>query len=155
MKVLNIIHDSVVDGSGLRSVIFFAGCPHQCKGCHNPSSWNFNNGQDMAVQDILEEVCSNPLTNITFSGGEPFIQAKEIIPLAQELKKRSKNIWIYTGYTLEEIQMSGDSNKLRLLELCDVVVDGPFILAKRDLSLPFRGSSNQRIIHMNKSNEMP
>lgn len=148
MKVMNILHDSVVDGPGLRTVIFFAGCPHRCKGCHNPQSWNMKNGTDLTVEDIMVEVCSNPLANVTFSGGDPFVQAKKIVPLAKKIKKLGKNIWIYTGYTMEELQSSKDVYKHQLLSLCDVLVDGPFILELRDLSLPYRGSSNQRIIEL-------
>src|SRR5690625_1540245 len=78
MKVLNIIHDSVVDGEGLRTVVFFAGCPHQCLGCHNPDSWFRSNGTNMTLEEILAEIKSNPMNDVTFSGGEPFIQAKQI-----------------------------------------------------------------------------
>ncbi len=84
MKVMNILHDSVVDGEGLRTVIFFAGCPHHCPGCHNPSSWKMTNGKEMSIDEIFEEVASNPLTDVTFSGGEPFIQAKQLVDLAQK-----------------------------------------------------------------------
>lgn len=141
-------HDSVVDGEGLRTVIFFAGCPHHCFGCHNPESWNPKNGKEMSVQEIMDEVLSNPLTDITFSGGEPFCQAKEVKELARELKKLNKNIWIYTGYTIEQLKSSEDKHVGELLEYCDVLVDGPFIIEKRDITLPFRGSSNQRIIKL-------
>ncbi|MGQ0418497.1 4Fe-4S cluster-binding domain-containing protein, partial [Bacillus sp. HC-Mk] len=75
MKVMNIIHDSVVDGEGLRTVVFFAGCPHRCVGCHNPKSWNICNGTEMTVEEIVKEIASNPLTDVTFSGGDPFFQA--------------------------------------------------------------------------------
>ncbi len=146
MKVMNIIHDSVVDGEGLRTVIFFAGCPHFCRGCHNPKSWNISNGTEMTVQEIVEEVASNSLTDVTFSGGEPFLQAQEVSKVAKQLKNLGKNIWVYTGYTLEQLLASEDTYKLELLRYCDVLVDGPFILEERDLTLKFRGSKNQRII---------
>ncbi|WP_057767979.1 anaerobic ribonucleoside-triphosphate reductase activating protein [Cytobacillus praedii] len=148
MKVMGIHHDSVVDGEGLRTVIFFAGCPHHCFGCHNPESWNLKNGKEMSVQEIMDEVLSNPLTDITFSGGEPFCQAKEVKELARELKKLNKNIWMYTGYKIEQLKSSEDKHVGELLEYCDVLVDGPFIIEKRDITLPFRGSSNQRIIKL-------
>ncbi|TXL64420.1 anaerobic ribonucleoside-triphosphate reductase activating protein [Cerasibacillus terrae] len=148
MKVMNILHDSVVDGEGLRTVIFFAGCPHHCPGCHNPSSWKMTNGKEMSIDEIFEEVASNPLTDVTFSGGEPFIQAKQLVDLAQKIKDLGKNIWIYSGFTYEEIINSRDPYKKELLEICDVLVDGKFILAERDLSLLFRGSRNQRIIEL-------
>ncbi|HEY4599957.1 MAG TPA: anaerobic ribonucleoside-triphosphate reductase activating protein [Cerasibacillus sp.] len=149
MKVMNIIHDSVVDGEGLRTVIFFAGCPHQCLGCHNPSSWKMTNGKNMSVDDILQEVADNPLTDVTFSGGEPMIQAKELVKLAKEIKKLDKNIWIYSGFTYEKIIASNDPYKKELLQICDVLVDGKFVIEQRDLSLTFRGSRNQRIIALN------
>src|SRR5690606_33098245 len=103
MKVMNIIHDAVVDGEGLRTEIFFAGCPHFCRGCHNPKNWNISNGTEMTVQEIVEEVASNSLTDVTFSGGEPFLQAQEVSKVAKQLKNLGKNIWVYTGYTLEQL----------------------------------------------------
>lgn len=148
MKVMNILHDSVVDGEGLRTVIFFAGCPHMCKGCHNPKSWNINNGTEMTVDEVVQEVASNPLTDVTFSGGEPFFQAKEVSQVAKRLKKLNKNLWIYTGYTYEQLVSSNDCFTLELLSYCDVLVDGPFILEERDLTLKFCGSKNQRIIDL-------
>jgi len=148
MKVLNIIHDSVVDGEGLRTVVFFAGCPHQCLGCHNPDSWFRSNGTNMTLEEVLAEIKSNPMNDVTFSGGEPFIQAKQIVPLAKEVKKLGKNIWIYSGYTYEEIKNARDPYKPELLEICDVLVDGRFVLEERDLSLTFKGSRNQRIIQL-------
>lgn len=143
---MNILHDSVVDGDGIRTVIFFAGCSHFCRGCHNPRSWNIKNGTDMTVQDVLDEVLSNPLTDVTFSGGDPFFQAHEVKNLAKELKAHGKNIWMYTGYTLKEIKENEDPSFQELLSYSDVLVDGRFEQDKKDLTLKFRGSSNQTII---------
>ena len=148
MKVMNIIHDSIVDGEGLRTVVFFAGCLHFCKGCHNPSSWNRENGRDMTIDDIYEEVMSNPLTDVTFSGGEPFMQADELQYLVMRLKESGKNIWIYSGYTHDELLTHHNPACQNGLKYCDVLVDGRFELEKRDPKLLFRGSSNQRIIHL-------
>lgn len=148
MRVMDIYHDSVVDGEGLRTVVFFAGCPHHCLGCHNPKSWEMCNGKEMSVEDICTEVLANPLSDITLSGGEPFSQAKEVKKLAQRLKEQKKNIWIYSGYTYEELQNSKNEHASELLSYCDVLVDGPFLLEQKDLSLPFRGSRNQRIIDL-------
>ncbi|MGG0239932.1 anaerobic ribonucleoside-triphosphate reductase activating protein [Bacillus rhizoplanae] len=148
MRVMNIIHDSVVDGEGLRTVVFFAGCPHRCFGCHNPQSWNICNGTEMTKAEIIKEIEKNPLTDVTFSGGDPFFQATEIKVIAKAVKKMKKNLWIYTGYTLEEIQNSRNNDMIELLQYADVLVDGRFELEKRDLTLPFRGSSNQRIIRL-------
>ena len=146
MKVMNILHDSVVDGEGLRTVIFFAGCPHHCRGCHNPSSWNMDNGTEMSIDEIMVEIESNPLTDVTFSGGEPFFQAEEVAKLAERIRKLGKNIWVYSGYTYEEIVK--DPCKRELLNHCNVLVDGPFKMEERNLSLTFRGSNNQRIIEL-------
>ncbi|MED3541544.1 anaerobic ribonucleoside-triphosphate reductase activating protein [Bacillus toyonensis] len=148
MKVMNIIHDSVVDGEGLRTVVFFAGCPHHCLGCHNPTSWNLYNGIEMNVKEIIKEISKNPLTDVTFSGGDPFFQAIEVKEVAKAVKSLNKNLWIYTGYTLEEIQNSQNNDMIELLHYGDVLVDGRFEIEKRDLTLPFRGSSNQRIIRL-------
>ncbi|MCP1124412.1 anaerobic ribonucleoside-triphosphate reductase activating protein [Bacillus sp. 3103sda1] len=148
MRVMNIIHDSIVDGEGLRTVVFFAGCPHRCFGCHNPQSWNNNNGTEVTKEEIIKEIEKNPLTDVTFSGGDPFFQAAEVKVIAKAVKKMKKNLWIYTGYTLEEIQNSRNNDMIELLQYADVLVDGRFELEKRDLTLPFRGSSNQRIIRL-------
>ncbi|PFA22526.1 MULTISPECIES: anaerobic ribonucleoside-triphosphate reductase activating protein [Bacillus cereus group] len=148
MRVMNIIHDSVVDGEGLRTVVFFAGCPHRCLGCHNPQSWNMCNGSEMNTEEIVKEIAKNPLTDVTFSGGDPFFQAAEVKIVAKAVKALKKNLWIYTGYTLEEIQSSQNNDMIELLHYGDVLVDGRFELEKRDLTLPFRGSSNQRIIRL-------
>ncbi|GAF65217.1 ribonucleoside-triphosphate reductase activating protein [Bacillus sp. TS-2] len=144
MKIMNILHDSVVDGYGLRTVIFFAGCPHRCRGCHNPKSLNIENGIDMTASEVINEAL-NPLTHITFSGGEPFMQAEEGKEVAKALKENSKNIWIYTGYTLADIQENGSASQLELLSYCDVLVDGLFIESQKDITIPFRGSRNQKI----------
>ncbi|PGB06604.1 anaerobic ribonucleoside-triphosphate reductase activating protein [Bacillus toyonensis] len=148
MRVMNIIHDSVVDGEGLRTVVFFAGCPHHCLGCHNPKSWHLYNGTEMSVKEIIKEISKNPLTDVTFSGGDPFFQAIEVKEVAKAVKSLNKNLWIYTGYTLEEIQNSQNNDMIELLNYGDVLVDGRFEIEKRDLTLPFRGSSNQRIIQL-------
>ncbi|ENQ3107906.1 anaerobic ribonucleoside-triphosphate reductase activating protein [Bacillus cereus] len=148
MRVMSIIHDSVVDGEGLRTVVFFAGCPHRCFGCHNPQSWNICNGTEMTKEEIINEIEKNPLTDVTFSGGDPFFQAAEIKELAKNVKNLQKNLWIYTGYTFEEIQNSQNNDMIELLDYADVLVDGRFELESRDLTLPFRGSSNQRIIRL-------
>ncbi|ABS22500.1 anaerobic ribonucleoside-triphosphate reductase activating protein [Bacillus cytotoxicus] len=148
MRVMNMIHDSVVDGEGLRTVVFFAGCPHRCVGCHNPQSWNICNGTEMTAEEIIKEIVKNPLTDVTFSGGDPFLQAAEVKKVAKGVKDLGKNLWIYTGYTLEEIQNSQNNDMIELLQYGDVLVDGRFQLDKRDLTLPFRGSSNQRIIRL-------
>ena len=152
MKILDIVHDSIVDGIGLRTVIFFAGCPHKCKNCHNPESWDINNGYDITKEQIIEEIKNNPITQgITLSGGDPFYQAEEVKELAKELKTLSYNIWIYTGYTFEEIYYGDDKSAKELLELCDVLIDSKYIDELKDLRLAFKGSSNQRIIDIQET----
>ncbi|MDF2946631.1 MAG: putative anaerobic ribonucleoside-triphosphate reductase activating protein [Bacillales bacterium] len=145
-RVMNIIHDSIVDGPGLRTVIFFAGCEHRCKGCHNPESWNYQNGSEMTVEQILAEIKANPITNVTFSGGDPFFQADVVIDLAKLVKDLGKNLWVYTGYTLEQIQVNNRYDEL--LKYVDVLVDGPFIESEKDYSIDFRGSRNQKIHYL-------
>ncbi|MCL6571171.1 MAG: anaerobic ribonucleoside-triphosphate reductase activating protein [Bacillus sp. (in: Bacteria)] len=148
MRVLDILHDSIVDGKGLRTVIFFSGCPHFCQGCHNSQSWNRENGLEWTEEAVFKEIMKNELANVTFSGGEPFLQSREIAPLAQRLKREGKNIWCYTGYLYEELLQSPDH--MALLNHVDVVVDGKFDLTKRDLSLDYKGSLNQRVINVPK-----
>ena len=151
LKVYNIVHDSIVDGTGLRTVIFFAGCPHKCKGCHNPTMWDIDNGFDMTTDEIITELATNPLSQgVTFSGGEPLLQAESLLLLVHKLKASDTNLWCYTGYTIEEIISENDKNKIDIVNLCDVIVDGRFEEDKRDLSLTFKGSSNQRILYKNK-----
>lgn len=142
------------NGTGFGVTVFMQGCPHHCKGCHNPSTWDFGGGKpiDINVIDKLLRVFRDPnITRLTLSGGEPFDNIAACITIAGNFKaiKQGKAVWIYTGYTYEELTNIPGARDL--LELCDVLVDGPFVIEKKDLSLPFRGSSNQRIIDMNKT----
>lgn len=146
ISIIDIIDGTVVDGPGFRLSIYCAGCSHGCPGCHNPQSWNIANGKPMTVAELLERVKSSPW-NVTFSGGDPFFQAKAFAELAQLIKSRcGKTIWCYTGYTIESLINEADPDKLRLLQSVDVLVDGPFIDSLKDEDLQFRGSSNQRIL---------
>lgn len=153
MRILSIERDSITDGEGLRTVIFFSGCPHKCEGCHNPESWNYNNGKVFSLEEVLTEIKTNKMNDVTFSGGEPFFQAEALLPLAETLKARDKNIWCYTGYQLEWILKFGNENQKRLLFYIDVLVDGPYKDHLRDITLDFRGSSNQRILYLNKKTD--
>lgn len=148
MRVLSITEDSIVDGEGLRTVIFFSGCPHKCPGCHNFESWNYYNGSLYTADELFEVIKSNPLNDVTFSGGEPFFQAEAIIPLAQKIKALGKSIWSYTGYEYEWLLHQGNAAQIKLLSLIDVLVDGPYIKELTDTTLRFRGSANQRIIRL-------
>jgi anaerobic ribonucleoside-triphosphate reductase activating protein len=145
LRISGTVNDSIVDGPGLRYVIFTQGCPHHCPGCHNPETLDFSGGKLISTQTLYENICSNPLlSGVTFSGGEPFVQAAQLFTLAKEIKKAGLELAIYSGYTLEELLQ--DEAKHRLLSYADVLIDGRFVLAERSLTLPFRGSVNQRII---------
>lgn len=151
MRIAGIVRESIVDGPGLRFAIFSQGCPHDCKGCHNESTHDFDGGYDCERSRILEELDKNPLlTGVTFTGGEPFCQPKEFYKLGVEIKARGLDIVAYSGYTLEELQemAKNDENIDKLLDIIDYLVDGPFLLEERDLTLEFRGSRNQRFIRM-------
>jgi len=147
IRVLDIIHQTMADGPGFRTAIYCAGCRHACKGCHNPQSWDFNAGKWMDVEELLDIVKSDSMSNVSFSGGDPFYQAPAFTELARRIKEETgKTIWCWSGFTLEEIQ--ADPEMAAMLEWIDVLVDGPFILEERDTDLLFRGSPNQRIIYL-------
>lgn len=148
IQVLDIVPGTTVDGVGLRTSIYLAGCKHCCKGCHNPQSWDFNAGIPMKVEEIIERVVEEDF-NVTITGGDPLWQIDKVLPLVKEIKQKGYNIWCYTGFTWEEIRVS--SQLSQILEWIDVIVDGRFIEEQRDISLRFRGSSNQRIIDVQKS----
>ena len=146
MQVLDIIGGTIVDGPGLRTSIYFAGCNHRCPGCHNPQSWDPHAGNPMTPARIFDIVEENGF-NVTFTGGDPLMQINDgLIELSRLIKATGKTIWCYTGYTIEEIR--NDPALQPILEVVDVIVDGPFIESLRDITLPFRGSSNQRIIKL-------
>ena len=150
ISILEIVEDTTVDGPGFRTSIYAAGCPNQCPGCHNPQSWDIANGTPMTTEEILPTILADPFADVTFSGGDPMFQAEGFTELAQAIKTQThKNIWCYTGYRFE--QLLQHPKRRALVELCDVVVDGPYIEAERDLSLRFRGSRNQRIIDVKRS----
>ena len=144
IRVLDVIEDTMVDGPGFRTSIYCAGCNHQCKGCHNPQSWAFEQGREMTTQELMQIIEADPYANVTFSGGDPMYQAAGFAELAQAIHSRTqKDIWCYTGFTYESL--ISDDQRL-LLENIDVLVDGPFVEHLRDSDLLFRGSSNQRLI---------
>lgn len=155
IRLAGIIRESITDGPGIRFVVFCQGCPHHCEGCHNKETWSYDGGKDVSIDKILEAIDANGLINgVTFSGGEPFEQAKEFLALAKEIKKRNLSIMIYTGYKYEDLIEKNDENINQLIHLADLIVDGPFILEQRDLSLKFRGSRNQRIIDVAETEKM-
>jgi anaerobic ribonucleoside-triphosphate reductase activating protein len=152
ISLLEIVEDTTVDGPGLRTAIYVAGRPHHCYGCHNPQSWNINNGTKWNVNDILNVILQNELANVTFTGSDPFFQPQEFTALAKLIRKyTNKTIWCNTEYTFEYVN---SQNKLKqLLQLLDVLVDGKFVQQLYDEALVFKGSANQRIIKVKQSIE--
>ena len=115
LRILDIIEDTMVDGTGLRTSIYCAGCRHECPGCHNPQSWDFNAGHDMTVDEIMDIIVADPFADVTFSGGDPMYQPEGFTALAKAIKMRTKkNIWCYTGFKFE--QLVKDPQRLQLLE---------------------------------------
>lgn len=140
----------MVDGPGFRTSIYSAGCDNRCKGCHNPQSWDINNGRQMTTDEIMEVIEADPFANVSFSGGDPMYQAEGFAELAEAIKTRTnKTIWCWTGYLFEMLLRMPEQRKL--LQFVDVLVDGPFIEAQKDPDLLFRGSANQRLIDVQKS----
>lgn len=147
MRIHRMIQDSIVDGPGLRFVVFVQGCLHRCAACHNPETHDVRGGQEIAAEDVIADMLRNPLTDgVTLSGGEPFAQAEDCAKIARAAREAGLNVWCYTGYTLEQLREMPETEIL-LCEL-DVLVDGPFIAAQKNLNLTWRGSENQRVIQM-------
>lgn len=152
INVAGIMEDSIVDGPGLRTAIFAQGCPRRCEGCHNPQSHPFGTGTDWTVDALFAHIRKNPIVRgVTFSGGEPFSQAEPFAELGRMLKAAGYEVAAYTGYTLEELLADGTPAQKALLKTLDVLIDGEFILARRNLDLRFRGSGNQRILDVPQS----
>ena len=153
LRIAGTVNDSIVDGPGIRFTIFVQGCPHNCKGCHNPQTHDFNGGIIISTEVLLEKIKGNPLLDgVTFSGGEPFCQAQALASLGKEIKKLGLNIVTYTGYTFEKLFESRDQNNWdELLKVTDILIYGPFILEQKDWEIKFRGSSNQRYIDCQES----
>lgn len=153
LRIAGTVNDSIVDGEGIRFTIFTQGCPHNCKGCHNPQTHDFSGGELVEISTLLEKIKSNPLLDgVTFSGGEPFCQAETLAELGAGIKSLGLNIVTYTGYTFEELYKNSDKNGWgKLLEVTDFLIDGKFVLELRDWQIKFRGSSNQRYINCQES----
>lgn len=152
MRYLSILDCDIADGQDIRVTLFVSGCSHHCKGCHNPESWNPNNGKEFTeeVKEKLFNLIDRPyIDGLTLSGGDPLFCSNraDIEKLCIEFKERfpNKSIWLYTGYKFEDIK------DLTVLSYIDVLVDGKFEIDKRDITLPFRGSSNQRIINLKEN----
>lgn len=154
LRIAGVVKESIVDGPGIRFVIFSQGCPHHCQRCHNSVTHDFDGGYDCKIEKILDAIDENPLlAGVTFSGGEPVCQTEVFLYLAREIKERNLDIIMYSGYTYEELLEMAEKNLCldQLLETIDTLIDGKYDDRKRDLTLSFRGSKNQRIIDMKKS----
>lgn len=154
LKLSGIIKESIVDGPGIRMTVFVQGCPHHCKGCHNPQSWTFEGGEEGDIDIIINAAKKNPLLQgLTFSGGEPFCQADALADLGRLCHENGLNVVTFTGYTFEHLLEGFDEKPewKALLEQTDYLIDGPFILEERSLMLHFRGSKNQRILNVKES----
>jgi anaerobic ribonucleoside-triphosphate reductase activating protein len=149
IRLAGVIRESIVDGPGIRFVVFTQGCPHRCPGCHNPDTHDPGGGYDSNIETLVTEFRKNPmLKGVTLSGGDPFLQAQVCAELAARIHELGKNVVTYTGYTYEHLLAHADQENgwMTLLEQTDYLVDGPFLLAQKTLLLPFRGSANQRIL---------
>lgn len=154
IKIAGIVKESIVDGPGIRFVVFTQGCVHNCIDCHNPETHSFSDGYYMGIDEIVEMVKDNPLLDgITLSGGEPFHQGRNCATLANRVKAMGLNVITYTGYTFEEIINEMEINKSwqDLLLATDILIDGKFDIEKKSFLLKFRGSENQRIIDVERS----
>ena len=154
MNIANTVHDSIVDGPGLRFTVFVQGCPHHCPGCHNPETWPTEGGHEVSVETLTAELLKNPLCGgLTLSGGEPFTQAAECAALARAAKAAGKSVWVYSGYTYETLTHAGRTDWMALLDACDVLVDGPFMESEKSYGALYRGSTNQRLIDLNRTRQ--
>lgn len=154
IRLAGLEPESVVDGPGIRFTIFTQGCPHNCEGCHNPETHDFNGGRLADADKIFSKIIENPLVKgVTFSGGEPFCQPEPLAYLGKKLKENGYNIFSYTGFTFEYLfeKSRSDEHIRDLLSVIDILIDGRFILAERSLELRFRGSRNQRAVDVPSS----
>lgn len=154
IRIAGTVEESIVDGPGLRYVVFVQGCPHKCEGCHNPETHDFTGGKLTDTDALFNKCTEDPLTRgVTFSGGEPFCQPEPLYELGKRLRELGYNIMCYSGWTFEELLKKAEREEYvgKLLSVTDYLVDGRFLLEKRSLTLKFRGSTNQRIIDVQKS----
>lgn len=152
MRYHNITKDDMLNGDGLRAVLWVAGCTHKCKGCHNPVTWDIEGGipfDDAAKEELFEAIKPDYISGVTFSGGDPLHPANhvEVAVLAKEIKETfpNKTIWLYTGFCWDEIKT------LDFVKYCDVIVDGPFVQEEFDGKLHWKGSKNQRVIDVQET----
>lgn len=151
IRVSGVVPESITDGPGIRFALFVQGCAHNCPGCHNPATHDYNGGEERDTDELIAALKSDPMTGgVTLSGGEPFDQPEPLIEFSRAVKERGLELAAYTGYLYEEI-LEGGGARRELLELCDVLIDGPFIMEQRNLDIRFKGSENQRIIDVQRS----
>lgn len=156
LAVNEIQKDSIVDGEGIRSVIWTQGCSHNCKGCHNPETHSFEDGVLVDIEDVKKKIDTlEAQDGITFSGGDPMMQSEACSELAKYCKSKGLNVWCYTGFTYEQLLKLAKTKKsiMEFLENIDVLVDGKFILEEKSYDVVFRGSKNQRLIDVKRSLE--
>lgn len=160
MNYHNITHNDMLNGAGLRVVLFVSGCSHYCKECQNPQTWDPNSGilfDEEAKEEIKKELNKKYIKGLTLSGGDPlyYENRQEILSLVKELKEEypNKNIWLYTGYTWDEILNSPVMNEI--IQYCDILVDGMFEKDKLDVNYPYAGSTNQRVIDIQATLQNP
>lgn len=160
MNYHNITTEDMKNGDGLRSVLWVAGCSHHCKGCQNPVTWDGLGGiyfDEAARNELMESLDHDYVSGITFSGGDPLFTRNryDVLKLIKEIKEKfpDKTVWMYTGYTYEQLKMFQDNLLNTIINNVDVLVDGPYIEGLRNVSLKWRGSSNQRVIDMNRTRE--
>lgn len=154
IRLSGIINDSIVDGPGLRLAVFTQGCKHNCLDCHNPETHSFEGGYEEDIDKIVKTALSNPLlSGVTLTGGDPFYQVDACLELAYKLQGHGLSLIVYTGFTYEQLDELRKENESldRFLHEIDFLIDGPYIKSQRDISLRFRGSSNQRIIDVKKT----
>lgn len=169
MNYLKIEHDDVCNGIGIRCTIWFTGCSHKCTGCFNKETWDENSGIEFNIEakkELFDELSKDYISGITFSGGDPLHKNNiiEVNNIIQEIKKQfpNKTIWLYTGYTWEELspntlirgideESTLHNVRANIIKSCNVVIDGPYIDDLRDITLKWRGSSNQRVIDVQKT----
>ena len=156
IRMSGVVEESIVDGPGIRFTIFVQGCPHRCPGCHNPQTHDFLGGYDDDTDSLFEKIIKNPLLDgVTFSGGEPFCQARPLAELAVRLRAAGLGVMSYSGFTVEELirEASSENAYMELLNSIDYLVDGRFVESLKSYECRFRGSTNQRIIDVKKTIE--
>lgn len=148
VRIQDILFETTADGEGLRTSIYFQGCMHYCKGCHNQQTWDMNGGYEVAIDYLLDLIKDDEFADVTFTGGDPLYQCDAVTELAKRIKaETNKTIWCYTGFTCEEVLENAWLSQI--LPYIDVLVDGPFIEELKTDEIPFVGSSNQRKIQLN------